>query len=103
MGIQVGEASNLQWEYMVLKAKSEGKFVPNLDEYDNGWFARLGDKGWELIQVVPLPRGGGRIEQTYFYFKRPKGEWPPEDAQEKDEARERALASFMARRAATKP
>ena len=58
------------WEYRAVKVKTGGMVTPNLDNIDDAWLNQYGKVGWELVQVVPLPRGGGTIEQVYFYFKR---------------------------------
>ncbi len=58
------------WEYRIEKVKTGGMVVPNLDAITNEWLNQFGKASWELVQVVPLPRGGGTVEQVYLFFKR---------------------------------
>ena len=61
----------MDWEYWIEKVKTGGMAVPNLDGLSADIFNELGAEGWELVNAVPMTKGGGQTEQVYFYFKRP--------------------------------
>jgi len=58
------------WEYQVQKVKTGGLNTPNLDSVTSATLTMTAKQGWRLVQVVPLPKTGGTIEQVYFYFER---------------------------------
>ena len=60
----------MKWEHKQVKVKTGGMVTPNLDSGAKV-LAQHSKDGWELINVVPLPRGGGTIEQVYYFFKKP--------------------------------
>ena len=55
------------WEYRVERVKTGRS---NLDNITDEWLNRFGRGGWELVEIVPLPKAGGVVEQVYLYFKR---------------------------------
>jgi hypothetical protein len=59
-----------KWDYLELKVMTGGVHTPRIEAQKQ--IAALGDKGWELVAVVPVARGGGMVEQVFFYFKRPR-------------------------------
>ena len=70
----------MEWEYYIDKVKPSGMVVPNLDHITVEALNMRGKNGWELLQIVPLSRGGGRIEQVYFYWRREISEGQIHDA-----------------------
>ncbi len=60
----------MPWQYKVLKVKTGGMVVPNLDGLTESDLNTLGQQEWELVNSIPMAKGGGQVEQVYFYFKR---------------------------------
>ncbi len=61
----------MPWEYTIRKVKTGGMVVPNLDGLTVEYLNEMGQQEWELVNSVPMTKGGGQAEQVYFYFKRP--------------------------------
>jgi hypothetical protein len=62
MARTAGTAKRKQWEYETFSCNPEEDVV----EFDSKLNA-LGEKGWELVGVVPAP------STQFLVFKRPKG------------------------------
>lgn len=63
-----------QWQYKVTRVRCKGANNPNLDDLKESDLDRLGEQGWELVDVAVLNSGGGgKSFEAYFFFKRAGG------------------------------
>ncbi len=64
-----------RWEYKIIEQSREVERAL-LNEYWSDWepeidYDALGQKGWELVSVVPISDTGTATESLRHYFKRP--------------------------------
>jgi hypothetical protein len=62
-----------KWEYKTVWLKSGDVFESKTKKEDiaywDGFFNKMGEDGWELIQITKGPQGA--FHHDYAYFKRP--------------------------------
>lgn len=76
----------MKWEYTTISIEAKGLMFYNKkfnEERSTDEINELGEKGWELVSVVPIERTGGIYNKTATYafafvFKRPIKEKQPE-------------------------
>ena len=72
----------IKWEYKTVTTEIEGEHParmrdldPDYNESTAEWFNKLGNDGWELVNIIPLFLPKIRFSKTsglaYLVFKRP--------------------------------